>query len=127
MADRRRAERRGRWAETVAAVSLQTKGYTILDRRVRTKAGEVDLIARRSNVTAFVEVKLRASIDAALHAVNPASKRRIERAAELWMARRPDLAEGGWRYDIIVVRPWRLPVHVRQAWRPDFAPPYRYP
>ncbi|MET5012204.1 YraN family protein, partial [Burkholderia pseudomallei] len=59
--DRRQAEATGRRGERLAAWWLRLKGWTILDRRVRTPAGEVDLIARRGSLVAFVEVKTRKS------------------------------------------------------------------
>lgn len=119
MASRQQAERRGRWAETLAALSLMAKGYTILARRVATPAGEIDLIARRKNLIAFVEVKARKTHIAALEAVTPTAQKRISRAAEIWMARRARLAGCDWRFDIITVTPRRWPTHVRDAWRPE--------
>ena len=64
-AKRQAAEQRGRKGERLAALFLQMRGYSILDRRVRTPLGEVDLIARRGDLIAFVEVKHRATLDAA--------------------------------------------------------------
>lgn len=118
MTDRKRAERRGRWAETLAALSLQLKGYQILARRVRNTAGEVDLIARRKKLIAFVEVKARKTHRIALDAVTMTAQKRITRAAEIWMARRSDLTDCDWRFDIITVTPNSWPTHVRDAWRP---------
>ncbi len=119
MADRRKAERRGRWAETLAACSLMLKGYTLLARRVRNNAGEIDLIARRGTLIAFIEVKARKTHTLAAESVTPKAQRRISRAAEIWMARRSDLAHCDWRFDIITVTPRRWPTHIREAWRPD--------
>src|ERR1700691_629904 len=57
---RRKAERRGRSSETLAALLLMCKFYRILGRRVRTHAGEIDLVARSpSGVICFIEVKAR--------------------------------------------------------------------
>ena len=58
---RRDAERRGKRGEGWAAWYLRLKGYRIVGRRVRTPLGEIDIIARRGRVTAFVEVKSRSS------------------------------------------------------------------
>ena len=120
-AKRQAAEKRGRKGEWLAALFLQAKGYRILDRRVRTPLGEVDLIAIRRSVVVFVEVKHRASLDLAADSVTPGSWQRIARAAEFWMARHSRLSECGWRYDIIAVAPGRLPRHIRDAWRPGMA------
>lgn len=130
MADRKQAERRGRRAEQVASLLLQLKGYSILARRARTPSGEIDLIARRGKLLAFVEVKARATQVQCLEAVTPTARSRIGRAAELWMARRSDLSGLDWRFDIIAVTPRALlpaikitiawPKHFCDAWRPDF-------
>jgi len=119
MSDRKRAERRGRRAEWLASGMLMLKGYTILARRARTPSGEIDLIAKRGNLVAFVEVKARATSVLALEAVTSTAQARIIRAAELWMARRRDLGECDWRFDIVAVVPRRWPTHFRDAWRPD--------
>ena len=115
------AEARGRRAETLAALWLRLKGYTILDRRVRLPVGEIDLIAQRGPVVAFVEVKARRTQLAGEQAVPPAAWRRINRAAESWMATRAHLAGADWRFDLVVILPRRLPVHFPDRWRPDFA------
>lgn len=123
MAEGRRqaAERRGRKGEWLAALCLQAKGYRILDRRVRTPVGEIDLIALKGGIVAFVEVKARRRRDDAIAAVTPHAWQRIARAAEFWMARHPSLAGHGWRYDIVAVSPNTLPHHIRDAWRPGMA------
>ena len=122
MADARRlaAEKRGRRGETVAAVLLRLKGYRILGRRVRTHAGEIDLIARApTGLVCFVEVKARADTVAAADALGPRQQARIARAAELFLANRPELAAKGARFDVVTVRPGAFPRHIRDAWRPD--------
>lgn len=118
---RQAAERRGRSGETLAALALRLKGYRILARRVRTPLGEIDLITRRGGLLAIIEVKARPSLAEALEAVTPRAQQRIARAADAWCARRAELALLDRRFDVIAVRPWRWPVHIRDAWRPDFA------
>jgi putative endonuclease len=121
MGRREEAEARGRRAEALAAWWLRAKGYTILARRVKLHAGEIDLVARKGDVICFIEVKERATREAALGAVTPTAWRRIARAAELWMAQRPRFNACGWRYDIIAIAPGYLPSHMRDAWRPGMA------
>lgn len=121
MGRREAAEARGRRAEALAAWWLRAKGYSILSMRVRLPVGEIDLVARKGDVICFIEVKERATLEEAMGAVTPAAWRRIARAAESWMAQRPRFNECGWRYDIIAVAPGRLPVHMRDAWRPGMA------
>lgn len=115
------AETRGRRSEAFAALWLQLKGYRVLARRVRLPVGEIDLIARRGNLVAFVEVKARKTRLEGETAVPRASWQRISRAAESWMASRAALAKLDWRFDLIVIVPGRLPVHLHDRWRPDFA------
>lgn len=114
-ARRRDAERRGRRSEFLAMVALVLKGYRPLAWRAKTPLGEVDLIVRRGDVIAFVEVKARRSISEAIDAVSPSARRRILAAGELWLSRHPRLGQVSWRCDIVAVRPWRWPVHLENA------------
>jgi putative endonuclease len=117
---RRDAERRGRRSETWAALILALKGYRILGRRVRTHAGEIDLVARSpSGVICFVEVKARAAADLAAEALGARQQARIARAAELFVANKPGLAAKGMRFDTVMVAPGTWPRHIRDAWRPE--------
>lgn len=120
-AKRQIAEARGRQAERRAALWLRLKGYSILASRVKLPVGEIDLIARKGRLIAFVEVKARARQEDALGAVSVQSWQRIARAAEAWMGQRPKLTDYGWRYDIIALAPGRLPHHLKDAWRPGLA------
>jgi putative endonuclease len=122
MLSRKQAEKRGRRSEMAAALFLILKGYRILGRRVRTPLGEIDLIARSlSGVLCFIEVKARKSGGEALLSVGPRQQSRIARAAALYLARHPGLADKGSRYDIMLVEPGRWPRHLRDAWRGDGA------
>jgi len=117
LARRREAQRRGLAGETMAALRLRLCGYRILARRYRTKVGEIDLIACRGGVLAFIEVKRRRDLAAGLEAVTAASRFRIRRAAELFIRRNMALSELTLRFDIIVVTPWAWPRHLADAWR----------
>lgn len=102
-------------AESRCAAWLLAKGYRILARRFRSRAGEIDIIARRRGVTAFVEVKARASLDEAAYAITPIQQRRIVAAAELWLARHPQYATDELRFDAMLIAPGRLPRHLVAA------------
>ena len=117
-AGRKRANRRGHGAEMLAAVLLRLKGYTILARGYRVPAGEIDIVARRGRVVAFVEVKARATLADALDAVGQKQRRRIVRAAEHFMAQHASYQGCDLRFDVVAVRPHRLPQHMPDAWRP---------
>ena len=117
--DRRAAERQGRSAETIAALYLQLKGYRLVARRFKTPVGEIDLIVRRGRLLVFVEVKARPSADQGITAVSPTARRRILRAAEWFLAGRPEVAELGVRFDIVALSPRRWPHHLRDAFSLD--------
>ncbi len=112
---RQTAEQRGRQAERIAAWWLRLKGWQIVGRRMRTPAGEVDLVARRGGMIAFVEVKRRAN-DAQLDlAIDHRRLARVAAAAEiLWH----DLAKPGddMRIDVILLAPGRAPRHLTNVW-----------
>lgn len=116
---RRLRERKGRRAENAAALWLQMKGYRILDRRARTPACEIDLIATKKNLLVFVEVKMRARHETALESVTPALRRRIEQAARIWTTSHHTLQNYIWRFDIVLMSPGRLPKHMPDAWRAE--------
>ena len=112
---RQRNERRGRWAEGLAVLALRLKGYRLLARRFKSGPGEVDLIMRRGDVTAFIEVKVRETADLAIEAVTDFQTRRIAAAARLWMAKDPKAALGICRFDIVAVSPYQWPKHIPNA------------
>jgi putative endonuclease len=107
---RAQAERGGRRAEAIAALWLQLKGWRILARRLRTPRGEVDLIARRGKVVAFVEVKARATMEEAGLSLDEWRLRRVLAAAEA-LAHRYARADDVVRIDAIFIVPGRLPKH----------------
>jgi putative endonuclease len=113
--ERQAAETRGRRAERIAAWLLRLKGYRVLARRYKTPVGEIDLIVRRGRHVAFVEVKFRDTHDEANLAVTPSGRRRITRAASLWLAANP--AAGGLhlRFDVVIAAPRRWPRHLAGA------------
>ena len=67
--DRLDAYRHGNRSEWLAAMALRLKGYRIVARNFRTKAGEIDIVARRGDLVAIVEVKARRDLTAAMEAV----------------------------------------------------------
>ncbi len=119
-ADPRRiaADRMGRWAEWRCVWRLRLSGYRVLARRWRATAGEIDIVARRGDVVAFVEVKARANATDAAFALTEPQWRRIARAAETFIARRQGLAGCAIRFDAMLVTPRGWPTHVVDAWRP---------
>lgn len=116
---RRKAWKYGRFAEALSAWHLRARGYRILSRGFRSAAGEIDIVARRGRVLAFVEVKARQDLGAAAESLGPRQTGRIARAAVAFVQSRPGLAGLDQRFDVMLVSPWRLPVHLTDAWRPE--------
>lgn len=116
---REQAEKRGHVAELVALNYLRLKGYRLLAQRFKTPQGEVDLIMRRRDVTAFIEVKARGSRDHGVEAVTTTQSKRISAAARFWMARDQIANQNFCRFDIVVVSPYLLPHHIENAFPGD--------
>ncbi|WP_370173722.1 YraN family protein [Sphingobium abikonense] len=112
---RAQADQRGRQGERIAAWWLRLKGWQIVGRRMRTRAGEVDIVARRGAMLSFVEVKARANAAELDLAIDERRLARVAAAAEiLWH----DLAKPGddMRIDVILLAPGRPPRHLANVW-----------
>jgi putative endonuclease len=109
------AEKRGRQAERLCAWWLRLKGWSILDRRVRTPAGEIDLIARRGSIVAFIEVKARRNDESLDLAIDERRLARVSAAAEslahIYLAPGDDM-----RIDVMLLAPGRPPRHLANVW-----------
>ncbi|MTI44327.1 YraN family protein [Roseibium hamelinense] len=112
---RKKAYAVGLTAETKAAWALRLSGWRILKRRYKTKAGEIDLVAKKRKTVAFIEVKARKNRQAAMEAVTPASQKRIVKAARIFVAEHPKAAFFTLRFDVIIVRPWAWPERISNA------------
>ena len=112
----RDAERHGRRAEFLCACLLRLKGYRILARHWKSSSGEIDIIARRGGILAFIEVKARANLTTAAESLSRKQQARIARAASQFVAGQAALHALDLRFDVILVVPWRLPLHLRAAW-----------
>lgn len=112
---RKRAERRGRLAETLAAWYLRARFYAIVKQRFKTPGGEIDLIARRGQTLVFVEVKMRRSARMEFDALAGVNQGRIVRAAKFFLAQNPSLAEKTIRFDVIFLAPFNWPHHLEGA------------
>jgi putative endonuclease len=121
----------GSHGEERAAWFYRLRGYQVVARNVRTRAGELDLIVRRGNTLAFVEVKTRHSLAAGhgYDAVNQQKRLRIIRLATQWLATHPHAGEI--RYDVVSLD-WnghRFELtHIPDAFRPvaDVNRPWRW-
>jgi len=114
---RQEADSRGREGEAEAAMWLAQQGWRIVAERVKTKAGEIDLIAKRPGLVAFVEVKWRARAAALADAIDERRLARVANAVEMvWQ----DYATNGEdiRIDVILLAPGHKPTHIENAWMP---------
>jgi len=93
----------GMEAERLACGALQRDGFSILGRRVRTAAGEIDVVADRQGLTVFVEVKSRRSLASAAAALQPRQQARLLGAAEILLGEHPEWGREGVRFDLIAV------------------------
>jgi putative endonuclease len=106
---------RGKVAEDAAASWLETQGYRMVERNHRNAGGEIDLVAEDGETLCFVEVKARTETlyGPALAAVGPQKRRRVARAAALYLALRGieppcrfdvlamEAEEGSWRFTLV--------------------------
>lgn len=109
------AERRGRQAERLCGWWLRLKGWTVLDRRVRTRVGEIDIIARRGAILAFIEVKARTrEADLAL-AIDERRLARVAAAADA-VAHHYLRPGDDMQIDVMLLAPGRPPRHLSNVW-----------
>ena len=114
--NRQQAEQRGRVPETLACWYLRLQGWRILARRARVHGVEVDIVGRRGRTLAFVEVKARASEDAAASSLDDWRLRRVAAAAQRLAPR--FMREGDdIRIDALFVVPRRWPKHLANVWQ----------
>jgi putative endonuclease len=94
----------GKFGEDLACEELCRRGYELLDRRYRTRFGEIDIVARHQGAFVFVEVKARAAdtFGGAAGAVTEVKQHRIVRMAVDFLARRR-LTDEPCRFDVVAV------------------------
>ncbi len=98
------SQRFGQKAEDLAARHLKRRGYKILTRNYRTRAGEIDIIAREGKSLVFIEVKGRQSTHygSAKAAVTPRNQRQVAKVA-LWYLKETDQMDAKARFDVVAV------------------------
>ena len=111
------AESSGRKGESWAAWWLRLQGWNILDRRVKTPRGEIDLVARRGRLVAFIEVKRRKTVEELDLAIDEYRLRRVAAAVEAVSHRYAGPGDTI-RIDVLLLAPGRWPRHIVNAWQP---------
>jgi putative endonuclease len=117
--DRKKSEEAGRTAEIAAMWFLRLKGWRLLAHRYKSPVGEVDLVMRKGDVTAFIEVKARRSLEGAVESVSPRQARRISAAARHFLVQDARAALQSCRFDIVAVSPYHWPRHIENAFDGD--------
>ena len=98
--------RLGRKGEELAARFLEERGWTILSRNYRWGSKELDLVARKERVLAFVEVKTRrgSEFGDALEGITWKKRKEVEACARAWIGEHPGPPGFLWRFDAVAVR-----------------------
>lgn len=117
MGDVQTSYSKGVLAEKAAIKQLKRDGYKILKERYKTKFGEIDIIAEKADLIAFIEVKAHQSAEASLYAVTPKTRRRIEQSALWFLSENPEYSGFDMRFDVIVLKDGgRCVEHLDNAW-----------
>ncbi|GAB0119728.1 YraN family protein [Acidisoma sp. 7E03] len=115
----RRAQRAGLDGEGRVVTALRRDGWHIHGQRLRTPAGEVDIVAERDGLLTLVEVKSRPDLRSGMEAVSPRQQRRLMQAAAILQGENPDWGRRGMRFDVWLVDAAGGLHHVPDAFR-DF-------
>lgn len=110
------AYRRGKRGEALAVAWLRLTGWRILARNLKTPFGEIDLLARRGQILAVIEVKIRNDVERAAEAIGVDQQARLLRAGAWIQGKKPRFGPLTLRFDALLIRPWRLPTHLKGAW-----------
>ncbi len=112
-----KAYKKGVRAEELAADFMSKKGYLLIERRYKTKYGEIDLIMRLDDLIAIIEVKSRRLASEALESITPRAQKRISNAALMYLAENPQYEQFTIRFDVIVVVDAFKIIHLDNAWQ----------
>lgn len=104
-------------AEFRAKIFLRLKGYSILSQRYKTPIGEIDLIAKRGKVIAFIEVKARDTMERALECISLTQQKRITRAALYYLNSFVKYEKFTLRFDVICIDQTFMPKHLENVWQ----------
>jgi putative endonuclease len=102
-------------AEYICIIIYKLKFYQILHHRKRYYVGEIDIIALRNKEIVFIEVKARSSkIDDRF--LSFVQQKRIKNAAKIFLSSNSKYSGYNIRFDLVIVRPYRLPTIIKNAW-----------
>jgi putative endonuclease len=112
------ASRAGRGLRAQASgAALVAEGWSILGQRLRTQAGEVDLVAERDGLLAIIEVKHRPTLSGAAGALSARQRARLLAAGEILLAAHPEWGRAGVRFDVMLVDSDQRVRRIKDAFR----------
>ena len=106
-------------AEKLCRLALRLKFYRIVAERYKTPMGEIDIVAARGRSLIAIEVKARATRDAAVASISHNQQQRIVAAMQDFVMRHPHYRRFDLRFDVMAVMPRRWPLHIKNAWQVD--------
>jgi putative endonuclease len=112
----------GRDGESRAATYLEASGLKIIARNVRSRCGEVDLVALEDQTVVFVEVKTWSvyTFDSLSYGMNPGKQRRIIETAKYFLSVHREYNSMAVRFDVVFISPAAMAdsekiIHLRAA------------
>lgn len=114
--NKKKAFKKGIWAEKLVKIILRLKGYAILETRYKRPVGEVDVIAKKGKFLVFIEVKARKSDHEAAESITPKQQQRIMRAAQFFVAENKSYQNHQMRFDACLVTGAFSMRHIQSAW-----------
>lgn len=95
----------GKSGENLAAAEIEAAGYAVIERRYRTRFGEIDIIARDGESLVFVEVRRKSHDDcgSAIESIGPQKQRRVVRMAVDYLARNDLYDRCPVRFDVVAI------------------------
>ncbi len=111
----------GQESENIAAEFLSRRGYRIVERNVRTRVGEMDIVAYDGSTLVFVEVKARRTnaFGGAIHSIDQRKRRRLELMARQYLSIHR-LKDQDCRFDLVFIHTDREEKPVVELIQNDF-------
>ncbi len=94
---------KGQAAEDQIAAAYVRSGFDIVERRWKTKEGEIDLVAKHGSKIYFVEVKSSSTFETAVEQITPRQQQRIHDAALQYLAQKAGALDTECRFDAALV------------------------
>ena len=113
--NKKQTYQKGLRAELLSKIWLWSFGHSILEQRYKTPVGEIDLITKKGARISFVEIKYRQTREEAAYSISDHQKKRINKAALFWLAKNGHFTYDTLSFDVILISPWKLPYHIKNA------------